>query len=148
MPVSCRHAGCDAELPREALSAHERSCPFRTVRCVDIACEQHVQFVKMLQHMANDHEREDFVHANDSKYQSHFIVKSADFQQGIMWICDHLVLDNRHFFRECCRCEERHLWFIWVYLLGAPDEADKFVCTIRVHERNVRHVIGAHNLST
>ena len=33
----------------------------------------------------------------------------------IMWISDHLNLDGRHFFRECCR-SANGLWFIWVYV--------------------------------
>ena len=37
------------------------------------------------------------------------------FFSEIMWISDHLMLDGRHFFRECCR-SANGLWFIWVYV--------------------------------
>ena len=44
---------------------------------------------------------------------------------------DHLTMDGRHFFRECCRNADG-LWFIWVYLLGTQKEADNYVYTIKI----------------
>ena len=103
--------------------------------------------------MTKDHECEDFVNADGSTYRSHFIVHEEDFSREIMWISgtrnfgtcicnsdyeffipisvDHLTMDGRHFFRECCRNADG-LWFIWVYLLGTQKEADNYVYTIKI----------------
>ncbi len=85
--------------------------------------------------MARDHEREDFVNADGSTYRSHFIVKEEDFDKEIMWISDHLVLDGRHFFRECCR-NANGLWYVWVYLLGTQREAENYVYSIKIHSED------------
>lgn len=124
------------------LEAHEKECLYRLVRCVDLACHERVPFAGLLDHMANDHEREDFVNAEGSIYRSHFIVHEEDFSREIMWISDHLTLDGRHFFRECCR-NANGLWFIWVYLLGTYKEAENYIYTIKItSEDKVRFVNG------
>jgi hypothetical protein len=123
--------GCTIELLKPDLDNHEKECLYRLVRCVDLACGEKIPFAGLLDHRANDHEREDFVNAEGSTYRSHFIVHEADFNREIMWISDHLVLDGRHFFRECCR-NANGLWFIWVYLLGTVKEADTYVYSIKI----------------
>ena len=117
------------------LESHEKECMHRLVRCVDLACHDKVPFLRLLDHMTNDHEREDFVNAEGSSYKSHFIVHDEDFAREIMWISDHLMLDGRHFFRECCRNADG-LWFIWVYLLGSSKEADNYLYTIRINSED------------
>lgn len=133
MPSACKYfeQNCAIELMKADLEVHEKECLFRLVHCVDLACHQRVPFVKLLDHMANDHEREDFVNADGSHYRSHFIVHEEDFAREIMWISDHLHLDGRHFFRECCR-NSNGLWYIWVYLLGTPKEAEQYVYQIKI----------------
>ena len=152
LPLPCRHSdhGCPAELYSAELSAHESSCPFRPVCCVDIACNAKVPFCRMVDHMSRDHESGDFVHAGGARYQSYFIVNDDDFGREIMWISDHLSLDGLHFFRECCRSAEgqwhvsgrfRVVWEtmvpsfafqVWVYLLGTPEEAAEYRATVRI----------------
>lgn len=95
---------------QDKLSGHETACEFRPVSCVDIACNAKVPFHRMLDHMAEGHEAGDFVHANGDSYTSYFIVNDEDFKREIMWISDHLTLDNRHFFRECFRSEKDERW--------------------------------------
>ena len=78
---------------------------------------------KLLQHLENDHETEDFVRVEGDTYRSHFIVNEVtewghlgtvsqlkddfqfqdDFTKDIMWISDQLHFDGRYFYRECCR---------------------------------------------
>ena len=73
-----------------------------------------------------------------------FPVKSCGSQVLKIWVdslatqmtncflyVDHLTMDGRHFFRECCRNADG-LWFIWVYLLGTQKEADNYVYTIKI----------------
>ena len=88
-----------------------------------------------MRHMAEEHEREDFVHANASVYRSHFIVNPDDFTREIMWISDHLDLDGKHFFRECCRTESG-VWYVWVYFLGPAHEADDYTTTIKIRQQD------------
>jgi hypothetical protein len=137
LPTLCAFSdhGCTVELMKADLEAHEKECLFRLVRCVDLACNEQVAFASLLEHMSNDHEREDFVNAEGSTYASHFIVHEEDFAREIMWISDHLMLDGRHFFRECCR-SANGLWFIWVYLLGTPKEAENYVYSIKITSKD------------
>ena len=100
---------------------------------------ERVPFVGLLDHMANDHEREDFVNADGSSYRSHFIVNDDDFSKEIMWISDHLMLDGRHFFRECCR-NANGLWFIWVYILGSFKEAENYIYSIKITSEDKVHL--------
>ena len=58
-----------------------------------------------------------------------------DFTREIMWISDHLDLDGKHFFRECCRTENG-IWYVWVYFLGPPHEADNFSTTIKIRQQD------------
>ena len=67
--------------------------------------------------------------------RSHFIVNPDDFTREIMWISDHLDLDGRHFFRECCRTEAG-LWYVWVYFLGPPHEAEDYATTIKIRQQD------------
>ena len=52
------------------------------VRCADLACHEKIPFAGLLEHIENDHEREDFVNAEGSNYKSHFIVNEDDFTRG------------------------------------------------------------------
>ena len=137
LPSQCRFNdhGCTVELMKNDLESHEKECLYRLVRCVDLACHDKVPFVNLLDHMSNDHEREDFVNAEGSSYKSHFIVHDEDFSREIMWISDHLMLDGRHFFRECCRNADG-LWFIWVYLLGSRKEAENYHYNIKIYSED------------
>jgi len=133
-------------LPAE-LDAHEPTCPFRPVSCVDIACNAKVSFCKMIDHMAKDHEAGDFVNANGSRYSSYFIVNDDDFNREIMWISDHLTLDTLHFFRECCRTSEGQ-WHVWIYLLGTPAEAAEFKACIKIVSPDTVSMLSVQNLSS
>ena len=64
------------------LESHEKDCLYRMVRCADLACHEKIPFVGLLDHIKNDHEREDFVNAEGSNYKSHFIVNEDDFTRG------------------------------------------------------------------
>merc|ERR1719259_1532088 len=81
--------------------------------------------------MKKDHEREDFVHTESNTYRSHFIVQSSDFTGEIMWISDHIVFEDRHFFRECCRSKDGQ-WFVWVYMIGSRKECEEYIYTVKI----------------
>jgi len=136
IPTSCKFSdhGCQVELMRCHLTKHESSCGYREVNCVDLACQQKVAMSKLLTHLENDHETEDFVRVEGPEYRSHFIVNEDDFTKDIMWISDQLHYDDRYFYRECCRSNDG-LWYIWVYLLGVNSEVNKtrYTCTISIH---------------
>ena len=67
---------------KTTLESHEKDCLYRMVRCADLACHEKIPFVGLLDHIKNDHEREDFVNAEGSNYKSHFIVNEDDFTRG------------------------------------------------------------------
>ena len=48
-----------------------------------------------------------------------------------MWISDHIVLEDRHFFRECCRSKDGQ-WFVWVYMIGSRKECEEYTYTIKI----------------
>ena len=58
---------------------------------------------RLLTHLDNDHETEDFVRVEGGEYSSHFIVNEEDFAKSIMWISDQLHFNDGYFYRECCR---------------------------------------------
>ena len=91
------------ELLRDQIGEHERGCSFRLVNCVDLACQQRISVSKLLTHLENDHETEDFVRVEAGEYSSHFIVNEEDFTKSIMWISDQLHYNEKYFYRECCR---------------------------------------------
>jgi len=137
LPTTCKFNdhGCQVELMRNQLSEHERTCSYREVNCVDLACQQKVAMSRLLTHLENDHETEDFVRVEGDTYRSHFIVNEDDFTKDIMWISDQLHYDGSYFYRECCRSNEG-LWYIWVYLLGVDSSHSKnsqYTCTISIH---------------
>ena len=84
LPSQCKFAdhGCTVELMKINLESHEKECLYRLVRCADLACHEKIPFVGLLDHISNDHEREDFVNAEASNYKSHFIVNEDDFTRG------------------------------------------------------------------
>lgn len=136
IPTSCKFNdhGCQVELMRSHLSEHEKNCGYREINCVDLACQQKIAMSKLLTHLENDHETEDFVRVEGPEYRSHFIVNEDDFTKDIMWISDQLHYDDRYFYRECCRSNDG-LWYIWVYLLGVNSEVNKnrYTCIISIH---------------
>ena len=73
------------------------------MNCVDLACQQRVSVSRLLTHLENDHETEDFVRVEGGEYSSHFIVNEEDFSKSIMWISDQLHFNDAFFYRECCR---------------------------------------------
>jgi len=134
LPCVCKYSdhGCEVEQLRGQLGDHERVCTYRLVNCVDLACQQRISVSKLLAHLDNDHETEDFVRVEGGVYSSHFIVNEEDFTKSIMWISDQLHYDERYFYRECCRSKEG-LWYIWVYLLETEDcQAVDYTCTISI----------------
>jgi len=134
LPCMCKFAdhGCQVEQLRGQLPDHERTCSYRLVNCVDLACQQRISVSKLLAHLDNDHETEDFVRVEGGEYSSHFIVNEEDFSKSIMWISDQLHFDHRYFYRECCRSKEG-LWYIWVYLLETEDsQPGNYTCTISI----------------
>lgn len=134
LPCVCKYSdhGCEVEQLRGQLADHERGCTYRLVNCVDLACQQRISVSKLLAHLDNDHETEDFVRVEGGEYSSHFIVNEEDFTKSIMWISDQLHYDERYFYRECCRSKEG-LWYIWVYLLETEDcKAVDYTCTISI----------------
>ena len=88
---------------RETIGDHEKACQYRLVNCVDLACQQRVSVSRLLTHLDNDHETEDFVRVEGGEYSSHFIVNEEDFAKSIMWISDQLHFNDGYFYRECCR---------------------------------------------
>ena len=79
---------------RSQLGDHEQSCAFRLVNCVDLACQQRIPvsrcsivrvatktktftIIRLLAHLDNDHETEDFVRVEGGTYSSHFIVNEV-----------------------------------------------------------------------
>ena len=85
------------EMLRSQLGDHEQSCAFRLVNCVDLACQQRIPvsrcsivrvatktktrtgntITRLLAHLDNDHETEDFVRVEGGTYSSHFIVNEV-----------------------------------------------------------------------
>jgi len=134
LPAVCKFAdnGCQVEMLRSQLGDHEQSCAFRLVNCVDLACQQRIPVSRLLAHLDNDHETEDFVRVEGGTYSSHFIVNEEDFTKSIMWISDQLHYDEKYFYRECCRSKEG-LWYIWVYLLQTSQSlVTDYTCTISI----------------
>lgn len=134
LPCVCKFGdnGCQVELLRSQLPQHERSCTYRLINCVDLACQQRVAVSKLLAHLDTDHETEDFVRVEGGEYNSHFIVNEEDFTKSIMWISDQLHYDEKYFYRECCRSKEG-LWYIWIYLLETENcKVTDYTCTISI----------------
>jgi len=134
LPAVCKFAdnGCQVEMLRSQLGDHEKNCAFRLVNCVDLACQQRIPVSRLLAHLDNDHETEDFVRVEGGTYSSHFIVNEEDFTKSIMWISDQLHYDEKYFYRECCRSKEG-LWYIWVYLLQTSESlVSDYTCTISI----------------
>jgi len=134
LPCVCKFSdnGCQVEMLRNQLPEHERSCTYRLINCVDLACQQRIAVTKLLAHLENDHETEDFVRVEAGEYSSHFIVNEEDFTKSIMWISDQLHYDEKYFYRECCRSKEG-LWYIWVYLLETDScKVTDYTCTISI----------------
>jgi len=133
LPTPCKYSdsGCEVELMRSELPSHEKECQYRSVNCVDLACQQSVSLCKLLNHIDNDHETEDFVRVEGGEYSSHFIVNEEDFNKDIMWISDQLHFDQKYFYRECCR-SNKGLWYIWVYQLEPGTSGQDYTCQISV----------------
>jgi len=133
MPHSCKFSdyGCKMEHTKTTLECHEKDCGYRLVNCVDLACQTQVPMAQLVEHMKKDHERGDFVHTESNTYRSHFIVQSSDFTGEIMWISDHIVFEDRHFFRECCRSKDGQ-WFVWVYMIGSRKECEEYIYTVKI----------------
>jgi len=145
MPSTCKFSdqGCQVEMMQTLLKEHEKECPFRLVNCVDLACQQRISVSKLLNHLENDHETEDFVRVEGGEYNSHFIVHEEDFSKSIMWISDQLRFDERYFYRECCRSKEG-LWYIWIYLLETEQcKVADYICRI-----SIRSADGEEELSS
>jgi len=132
LPASCQFSdnGCEVEVMRNHLDAHESQCKYRIVNCVDLACQQRVSLVNLLNHLDSDHETEDFVRVDGGWYASHFIVNEEDFSKDIMWISDQLHYDGKYFYRECCR-SNKGLWYIWVYQLE-DNPSDQYIAEISI----------------
>jgi len=144
LPAPCKYSdtGCEVELMRSELPSHQKKCKYRSVNCVDLACQQPVSLVNLLNHIDNDHETEDFVRVEGGEYSSHFIVNEEDFNKDIMWISDQLHFDQKYFYRECCR-SNKGLWYIWVYQLDTSSPADSnYTCEISVLSADRQEVLS------
>jgi len=134
LPSVCKYTdqGCQEEHTQKTILEHEKSCQYRLVNCVDLACQQRISVSKLLTHLDTDHETEDFVRVEGGEYSSHFIVNEEDFTRSIMWISDQLHFNDGYFYRECCRSKEG-LWYIWVYVLESDTcKAVDYTCSISI----------------
>ena len=132
-PKSCEfhNYGCNIKLQKSDLDAHTEVCIYKPLKCPSLNCEKLFPIIDLLNHMDQDHGN--YTKLEKSSFTASFpgikeIIKnkkSFKFEP----VC--IKLDNRFFFSECWRtCKGR--WYVWLYMLGTPNESKCYVFTAKI----------------
>ena len=125
---------------KQTLDGHEKECEHRTVACTTAVCNKTVPLSKLLLHLKDDH-KEEHKEIKMSVREVHRTSLSIrkDFQQTtgwISWVTRKFTLnDGKQFLRHCSR-SPTGFFFLWVYMIGTPKEAEDFTYTFTLFSAN------------
>ena len=147
LPKKCKysHNGCDFEqMPskkpskKQVLNEHETECEHRNVECTITACIKKVPLSKLLLHLKTaPHMAPNEV--NGGLVDSKFTIRAENLQESekwTSWVSTHLTLNKeKEFYSECVR-SPTGVFFLWVYIIGTPNEEEEFTYTITLFDIN------------
>ena len=142
MPVKCKYCnhGCDFEqLPskKEALNDHEKKCQHRNIWCIVVNCTVIVSLSKLSLHLKN-HKNSTILNVTGTQFAAQLkdqpIVFRKDYFDVNQWrssVSIHYTLKGteKEFYSAWARSPDG-LSFLWVYIIGTPEEEKNFTYTI------------------
>lgn len=154
MPVKCKYCnhGCDFEqLPskKEALNDHEKECQHRNISCIMATCTEIVSLSKLSLHLKNHKNSTNDVTGAQLKDRPMKISKyNFGLYQWISWKSTHFTLkrSEKEFYSVWARGPDG-FFFLWVYIIGTPEEEKNFTYTITLTNTD-KVIISFYLLST
>ena len=149
MPVQCQfnEHGCNVELLKASIGAHEKECSLRLVQCPagGTICNEKLPLSKLIHHIKN-HPNNGFLDMNTAATRTmrQFSFKNsipihASFPNGHigLWGTFYCMYDDNIFFYHTWRNPQK-IWFNWISMLGTQKQSDDYVCSIKIYsEENV-----------
>ena len=152
--MKCKHSknGCNFEqmpLKKQVLNDHEKECEHRTIMCLYAGCNENISLSKFMHHF----ETASYMHylriitisvpiieeGNTHQYNRTLTLSPKDLelsQTWLTWLTYHREDPStrpqdrkQNFYSEWAR-SPTGFFFMWVYLIGTPKEAENFTYTI------------------
>ncbi|CAL8099276.1 unnamed protein product [Orchesella dallaii] len=138
--VDCRFksAGCTEKLPKGTLyeTEHHQNCQFRPIPCLlQPNCSELVPYHNFLLHHMHH-----FVHPIFSAtLNTSVIFKTEDFKDNQRWNPRWMNCYGRDFFVMVSH-KLPGMWYVWVWMLGTPDEAAEYLYDVEISKSSYRKV--------
>ena len=148
LPKQCKFSdnGCDFEqMPsrKQALNDHEKECPHRNVVCFyNVLCNRNISISKLSSHLRDEHHIPLEITTNYDKSNLTIHARTFGYKHTCKsWQSTHFTLNGgEQFYSRCFRNATLGLFFLWVYMIGTPKEAENFTYTLTVYN-NANKVI-------
>ena len=125
-PCEFDYFGCSIKLTKDALKFHEKICKYKPVQCLSSECKQLVPLIRITKHMEEMH------HVyKASGYTIQYENLGKEIESKIQMHPAHFMFDGMNFFSFVWRIFEPYRrWFVWIYMVGTPDETKNYLYTV------------------
>jgi hypothetical protein len=137
--VLCQFAvhGCKTRYKIGNLNDHATECLFREIQCTKEDCKARIPISRLKSHLSSSHfenfdDEEDFSNEYESDiwlYNSkHYFYRKGDIAESFIFLShnDQLFNLEQHWIQD------QKLFFFWVFFIGTPREATKYICEIKI----------------
>ena len=129
---------------KQIVNDHETECPHRDVNCFIHHCSKNVSLTKILDHLKTAPHKVPPVEVigaeeTDKLNISHVVLQYNEplYINGWMsWVATHFTLNSQKEFYLAFNRSPSGLFFLWVYIVGTPNEEEHFTYTISVFDIN------------
>ena len=143
--MKCKYSddGCEFEqMPskKEALDNHEKECEHRTIACTLVFCNKTLSLSKLKLHLKDDHKVTIYETKGCEQLRANLIGHGRTFRHQIKWVTWRgprlfTLNDGKQFYRQFAR-SPNGFFFLWVYMIGTPKEAEDFTYTFTLFSAN------------
>lgn len=135
LPVPCKFEryGCLRELVKVERVKHEKICELREVRCPYLECRNFFSVARLVQHLP-----EHSIATKTFKGASNLCLTVEEDSFGhqdlpnLYWKPQRMDFKDRMFFVAEKKDYKTGLFYIWVYIIGTPEQATEFTTKIKV----------------
>lgn len=122
----CSKPGCEVELKKSRMAAHELNCIFRTVPCPVASCQKDFLFRNIDSHIRDNHKESITL----TKPEMEPCIREANLKKrDNNWVLFPYQESGLQFYLVFVKRD--HLWYSWVTIKGGPEVASEWVFTVK-----------------
>jgi len=123
---NCSKPGCDVELRRDCIAAHELNCGFRMVPCPVASCQKNFLFKNIDMHIREEHKESVILNRPELvAYLKEVSLNGRDDN----WVLFSYQKTHVQFYFVFVKRNDH--WYSWVSINGGPEDASAWVFTVK-----------------